>query len=200
MALQNITQHKILTTWPWISKTENFHGASLCSPNLLICYVQGCSAAVKYTNQTPPNHVILMLESEGIKRFQPKVKENKQAIVFCIRTQLCLDHNPPAKPTMKAERTSKYLPCSIFLLFPQRVQIFPKCKKVHSFGSYSKKGSLNIDKDDNLIIMAIQPEYNALFTANSCYQQWEKIKNLNSQMYSWLVCSPISTQLSIPVL
>lgn len=145
--------------------------ASLCSPDLLICYVQGCSAAVKYTNQTPPNHVILMLESQGIKRFQPKVKENKQAIVFCIRTQLCLDHNPPAKPTRKAEQTSKYLPCSIFLLFPLRVQIFPKCKKVHSFGSYSKKGSLNIDKDDNLIIMGIQPEYNALFTANSCYQQ-----------------------------
>lgn len=148
--------------------------ASPCSPNLFICYAQGCSAAVKYVNQTPPNHVLLMLESEGIKRFQRKGKENKQAIVFHIRKQLSLDHNPLAKPTRKAEQSSKYLPCSIFLLFPQRVQIFPKCKKVHSFGSYSNKGSVNIDKDDNLIIMGTQPEYNALFTANSCYQQREK--------------------------
>lgn len=43
-----------------------------------------------------------MLESEGIKRFQSKVKENKQAIVSCIRKQLRLDHNPSAKPTRKA--------------------------------------------------------------------------------------------------
>lgn len=61
----------------------------------------------KHTNQTPPNHVILTLEPEGIKRFQSKVKENKQAIVFCIRKQPCLDHNPLAKPIRKAWQTSK---------------------------------------------------------------------------------------------
>lgn len=168
--------------------------ASLHSCHLLICYAQGCSAAVEYANQTPPNHVILMLESEGIKRFQSRVKENKQAIVFCIRKQLCLDHNPVAKPTRKAWQTSDYLPCSIFLLFSE-FRFSQSVKKVHSFGSYSKQGSLNRDKDDNLIIMGIQPEYNVPFTANSCYQQWEKIKNLNSPTYAWLGCPPLTEQL-----
>lgn len=69
-----------------------------------------------------------MLESGGIKRFQSRAKENKQAIVLCIRKQLCLDHNPSAKPTRKAQQTSKYSPCSIFLLFPQSSD-FPKEKK-----------------------------------------------------------------------
>lgn len=97
----------------------------LCSLSLLLCYAEGCSAAEKYANQTPPNHVILMLESEGIKRFQSRVKENKQAIVFCISKQPCLDHNPSGK----AYQTSKYLPSSIFLLFPQSSRFLSKSKK-----------------------------------------------------------------------
>lgn len=166
--------------------------ASICSLSLLICYVHGCSAAVKYTNQTPQIMWYSCLSLEGLRDSSPEQKKTSKLLYSALENNYALTiiHQPSLQGKPSRPQNIYLVPSSSFLL--REFRFSQRGKKVHSFGSYSKKGSLSIDKHDDLITMGIQPEYNAPFTANSCYQQWERMKNLNSQMHPWPACSPIT--------